>query len=497
MKRSTLIVLGLFVLLLALALMLSKKPAQRGTRELDLSSIKAKELAAIEIQKAGEEKPVELAKKDGVWKLKDGHLADPDAVDRAVKAISEISTDDFISRSASRQEKYGVSKEKGLKISLRRSSGSPISLMLGSSDKGGAFIRREGEKEIFKLKRNISYLFPTESKRWLKLKLVDFKIEDLKGARIALAGVQAYELLPTEDEQVWKLADSSVLPEGFRFDGKAARALVQQAVSCRATEIVDEAPEGVETGFGEAEDRITLNGDGASVSLHLGAMTEKNLVWARVDGRDRLFRIPEYQAKNLRKKLEDLRDMRLMKIDPEKLSDLRIQSGKTSIHLVRGEQGDWSIDEKASRPPQDFNFDPAMVEGFISSLENLRAEKYFGAKAPAKTGFNHPLIRIELESAASPPIQLLVGREIKQKEGASLFYAQGNADDMIYGIPAFQKERLSRGWELFRKINRPPGGGMGNIDPATLAKLPPEVRQQLLQQMRQRQQMQQMQRRTQ
>lgn len=495
MKRSTLIVTSLFVILLVLVLVLSKKPARRGTRELDLSSVRPANVSAIKITAADQESSVELSRKDGVWTLKDGHLADPEAVDRALEAISKIKTDDLTSTTASRQERYGVSDDKGLKVELQ--GGSPLNLIIGSSERGGNFIREAGKNSIFKLKRNLSYLFPTKKKSWLKLKLVDFKMEDLTGAQIALVGQQSFDLIPTDNEKEWKLKEENLLPEDFRFDGTAARALVQQAVNCRASEIIDEAPKDVDTGLGDGEDRITLKAGDAKVTIHLGASVDKNKVWARIDGRDRLFKLPEYEAKNLRKKLEDLRNMHLMKIDAEKLSDVRIHSGKSSIHLVKGKEGTWSIDEKDSPPPKDFDYDPAMVEGFISSIEGLRAEKFFGPKAPGKTGLDHPLIRVEFESAGSPPIQLLIGREIKNKGGPSMYFAQGNADDMVYAIPSFQKERLSRGWDLFRKVNRPPGGGMGNIDPATFAKLPPELRKKLLQQMQQRQQMQQLQRQTQ
>jgi len=486
MKRSTLIVVSLFIVLLAAALMLSKKPAQRGGQELDLSSLTPETLSGITVKAPESEKAVTLRKEGETWKLADGHLADPEAVQRALDAIGEIRTTDLVSTSAARREKYGVGDKKALRIELQRQDATPVVLLLGSSAKGGGYIRRDGTNAIFKLKRNISYLFPSESKRWLKLKLFDAAIEDLKGVKIALKGETPYELIPGDDEAEWKLKDDSILPGDFRFDGKAARALVQQALSCRATEIVDELPEGTDAGLDA--DQISLELEKGSVTLHLGALAGKNLVWARVDGRDPFFKIPEYQAKNLRKKVEDLRDLHLMSFEKEKISDLRIEAGKTAIHLHKGDDGSWSIDEKLSKPPKDFQFDPAMVEGFISSLESLRAETFIGPKPGAKTGLDHPTVRIDLEAAGNTPVQLLVGAEFKGGEGSpGGYYAQGNADDAVYVIPAFQKKRLERGWELFRKINRPPGGGMGNIDPETLAKLPPEVRRQLLQQMQQQQ----------
>ena len=388
MKRSTLIVVSLFIVLLVAALMLSKKPAQRGGQELDLSSLTPETLSGVIVKAPEGEKTVTLRKEGGIWKLADGHLADPEAVKRALDAIGEIRTTDLVSTSAARREKYGVGDEKALRIELQGKDTKPVVLLLGSSAKGGGYIRRDGTNAIFKLKRNISYLFPSESKRWLKLKLVDAAIEDLKGVKIALKDEIPYELIPGDDEAQWKLRDDSILPEGFRFDGKAARALVQQALSCRAGEIVDELPEGTDAGLDQ--DRITLELEDGAVTLHLGASAGKNLVWARVDGREPFFKVPEYQARNLRKKVEDLRDLHLMNFEKEKISDLRIDAGKTAIHLHKGDDGSWSIDEKLSRPPKDFQFDPAMVDGFISSLANLRAEKFIGPKPGGKTGLDHP-----------------------------------------------------------------------------------------------------------
>jgi len=485
MKRSTIIIIVLFVILLGLAIMLSKKPAERGNQHLDLTGIDSSSIQSLKIT-APEDKKIELKKEENLWKLADGHLADPDALNRATEALLEIKTSDLISTSKARRENYGVDETKGLDLMLSLSSGDPIHLILGTSEKGGAYARRAGKDSIFKLKKNINYYFPTETKRWLKLKLVDFKIEDLKSAEIAPAGEKAYRIIPGDDESRWKIEDNSLLPEGFRFDEKGAKSLVQAALNCRAGEIIDEVPEETDTGLGENEDRISLSSDDTTIALHLGGEAGENLIWARIDGRDRFFKIPEYQAKQLRKKIVDLRDLRLMSFDREKMTDLRISGKKTDIHLVKKEDGSWGIDEKTSKPPEPPDFDSTMVDGFVHSLLNLKAARYLGDASGQSTGLKHPALRLELDLAGSPPIQLNIGKKLPGKDTPALYFAQGNADDAIYGLSEFDMNRLSRGWELFKKPTPPPGGGMGNIDPETLAKLPPEIRRQLLQQMQQR-----------
>jgi len=484
MKRSTLIVIVCFALLAGLVLVVSDRPAKRGSRSLDLTDLDASKVTAISIS-GPEEKKVELKKDGETWVLSDQHLADPTMIDRALEALVELKTSDLVSTSKERRQKYGVDEEKGTEVVLEVSDGQPVHLVLGKSEKGGSYVRPADQDAVFKLQKSIVYRFPVDAKRWLKLKLVDFSPEELKGVEIAPSGASAFTIVPA-GEKTWALKDPSILPEGFRFDGKAAYSLAQAAVNVRASELIDQPPEGEETGLGETEDRITIRADSGGVTLHLGGKTEKNMVWARIDGRKPFFKIPEYQADKLKKKLEDLRNLRVMEFDPEKLSSLRITAGKESIHLLRKDGGDWSIDTETGKPPEGFDFDPGRVGFFLDSLKELKASRMLEEAGDDRTGLKRPGIRIELEAPEGPPALLLIGRKIKG-EKPEQYYARGNADDALYALSGFEKNRLGRGWELFKKLPPPSGGGMGNIDPETLAKLPPEIRRQLLQQMQQQQ----------
>jgi hypothetical protein len=185
-----------------------------------------------------------------------------------------------------------------------------------------------------------------------------------------------------------------------------------------------------------------------------------------------------------------MRDLRLMDFDPNAVVGVRLNTATKEIHLVK-EQGAWTPDTTVSKPPADLDFDPAMVDRFVHSLENLRATQWLGEKTPRNAGFNRPLVTIELEFENSPSATLVLGRKIPKEEPPKVF-GRGNADNAIYSIASFHADRLGHGWELFRRPPAGPPGGMGSIDPETLKNLPPEIREQLMQQLRQQQQQQEM-----
>ncbi len=489
MKRNTIIALVVFALLLVGVIVLNRQPVMRGATTLDLSTITTDSIEAISLS-GPEETRVALVREEGVWRLDDQNrrLADPTAVDRALEALGKVSTSDMVSSSVARQEYYGVDENKGRHIRLKTTSGDEEALVFGQSVKGGSFLRKDGGTAIFKVSANLRGLFPTETSRWLKLNLIDQPFEDLKAVEVALSGEAPFTLLPAADDTRWRLEDPSILPEAFRFDGAEAMSMARAAATFRASKIIEDEVE--DTGLGDGDDRITLSFEGGDEVIHLGGETDDHSVYARLDGRDALFAIPEYRVKKLRKTPLAMRDLHLMDFDPTAVVSVRLDAGSEEILWVK-EQGEWTPDTSVSKPPADLDLDPAMVDAFIHSLENLRAAEWLGAKTPRRAGLDRPSGTVELGFENSPSATLTLGRKIP-KEEPSKVYCRGNVDQAVYSLDSFQADRLGRGWDLFRRPPAGPPGGMGSIDPKTLSSLPPEIREQLMQQLRQQQQQQEM-----
>jgi len=434
-----------------------------------------------------------LNREDREWRLESGRLADPDMVARALEGLQAIDTTEVISTSEAKRPDFGVDADGGTAVVVRARGKKLADVVVGTAAQPGTYLRRVGEDAVFQTRQALQHLFPVDQARWLKLRLLDGTLDDASRVVVRLAGERPFALTPTEDEMRWALEDESLLPEGFRFDGAVARSLAGALVGIRAKELVEEAPEEGATGLEGEHDSFTLTTDESEATVHLGAATGEGDVYARVDGRDALFLVAPYQAKRLRKTLADLRDLRLMNLEPDQAVGMAIDDGTGSIRLSRGAEGGWQPAPDGEQPPADLDFDPAMVDRLLASLVNLRAARVVEGVDATAAGLDSPTTRVVVELGEGATAALEFGSAADDPEGRKLVYARGNADDLVYAVNDHQPTRFGRDWELFRRQQAPPSQSTNpwaNMDPETLKNLPPEVRESILKQMQEEQQKQ-------
>jgi len=359
-------------------------------------------------------------------------------------------------------------------------------VVVGEAASGGSYVRPVGGDTVFQTSRSLRHLFPSDTTKWLKLKLFDAELDEVQRVEVMLAGQSAWAIVPGDDEQgqEWKLEDASPLPEGFRFDGRGARSLATTLAGLRAKEIVGDPPDEDALGFSGKYDRLSLSTASGSVSVHLGATAEEDDVYARVAGRDAVFLIRSYQAKNLRKQLTDLRDLRLMAFDAESANGLAINHGRKEYRFIKSEAG-WQIDPEGNQPDDDFEFDPNTVDRTVQSIASLRATTLEEGVSPAAAGLNRPTAKVEVVLVDGEPISLTFGKSTTDEDERTQYYAAGNADDRVYTVGEYHFTRLTRGWDTFKYVAPPPAAGnpFANMDPETLKNLPPEVRENIMRQM--------------
>jgi hypothetical protein len=519
MSRSTLAVLIVFVLLLGAVLIFRGGPVERGTDRLATTDVERDRIDRLELEgppptppeptgEEGEEAPpapeperIELVRTDAAgWTVgEDGHLADPERIDQALETLLGIETTDVVSISETRWAEYGVDAASGITVTAHAGSKRPVRLVIGSPARGGTYIRRVGEDTVFHAATGLRPRFPLQQSRWLKLTLVDAELEDVERVTVDLADTDPYVLVPAEEDDGWQLADPSSLPEtGFRFDERAARTLVSSLVNLRAAEIIEPPEDPSELGLEGNPDRLIVTSGDTTTTVRLGATSDDDQVYAAVEGRDAVLLLRSYQARNLRKTVPDLRDMRLLAYDPEQVTGLSITHDGQTLRVVRSDDGAWTIDPDGAQPPEEgFELDPQAVERLVSSMKGSVKGASLTELSPtdAATGLDRPDPAVTLELADGATIELRFGDSTTNDEDRTVYYATGNADERVYTVAEPQRNRFTRGWDLFAYV--PPPTGMGNnpfanLTPEQIKNLPPELRQQIEQQMREQQRQQQM-----
>ncbi|MCK5688147.1 DUF4340 domain-containing protein, partial [Myxococcota bacterium] len=353
---------------------------------------------------------------------------------------------------------------------------------------GGSYMLFDGA--IYKISKVFPATFKKERKAWFNRKLFDDQIADVKRLAVSAPGV-SYALIQKDGE--WALEDASVLPEGFRFDSGLARSLVNGVIGTRAKEILEKDPEAASSGLGKDAWTLAYSvGAGASAKVHtllIGKSdAEKNVYAKSVESDDSLL-LPASGAARLQKKIEDFRNLHVMDFDAAKAKELSIRTSKGLLSFVKTE-GQWAIGKSFEKAAEGFEFDPSTVARRLGVISSLKADARLDLDTAA-AGLLAPRSVITVVQEDGTTVRLITGKEVQTGDKTNV-YISGNIDGAVYQVAKARIDQLVGGLESFKKVAPPPGGmggnPLGNIDPQQLQNLPPEIRQQLIQQLMQQQQ---------
>jgi len=492
MKKTTLLVLGVFVVLLVVFFATREREVSVGVRKLELPQIDKDKVVAVEISGA---KSATLKKEVGGWTVADPakpdqkHPADETQVNSALDALKEMKVQDLISDKAERQAEYETDDAKGLKLKVASAGAPSLDLVIGKSAKtGGVYIRKANESATYVAQGRFQWLFRKDVNGWRKRAIFDLKPDQISELTVRPKGAEPYVIQAKGEGGGWFLKEGTPLPPGFRFDASAAQGSVQQFASLRAQDFVDAAANDESLGLsGEHTVLEAQLKDGKKIALHIGKEYEskdvptKGAVAARVEGDPQVYLIPKYSATNLSRKATDLRDLTLLSFDPQKATKVTIQSpGKKTVVVKDG--GAWKVVEP-KKLPSGFDFDPGQVQGQLQMLKSLRASHVLEqAPTPAQSGLARPTTTVDIAVEGGPSQSLRFGKELKTDKGAKEAYVKGSADNLTYAIYDAARTRYETGIELFKKPPPPPpnmGGGMRGLE-----NLPPDVRQKIEAQLR-------------
>ena len=491
MKRATIIVVGVFVLLLVVFLATREREVSVGVRKLELPQIEKDKVIALEISGA---KSASLKKEGAGWTVADPakpeqkHPADEAQVNSVLDALKELKAQDLISEKAERQAEYETDETKGLKVKIISQGAPPLDLVIGKSAKaGGVYLRKASENATYVAQGRFQWLVRKDASGWRKRAILNLKPDEISELSVHPRGGDPYVIQAKAEGGGWILKEGTPLPPGFRFDSSAAQGSVQQFASIRAQDFLD-APASDES-LGLSGDHTILEArlkDGKKLVLHLGNEYEgkdvqtKGAVAARMEGDPQVYLVPKYSATNLSRKASELRDLTLLSFDPQKATKVTIQSpGKKTVVLKEGDS--WRIVEP-KKLPAGFEFDPGQVQSHLQMLKALRASRVVETAAnPAQTGLSRSTTMVDIAVEGGATQSLRFGKELKSDKGKEA-YVKGSADNLTYAIYDAVRTRFETGIELFKKQPPPPpstGGGMRGLE-----NLPPDVRQKIEAQLR-------------
>jgi hypothetical protein len=488
MKKSTIIAIAVFAVLLIGALAMLREKPERGITRVSFADIKPDQVTRIETRGKAS---VEMTKEGDAWKLADGKRADAVAIQRLLETIPKIQSSTVVTRNAERFSELEVDDEKGTGILVASGDRELADFVVGKTARGGAHVRVDDT--VYAVRGVFPSVFAREAGQWIEKKLFEVDREQVEKIEVSLADGTRYNLVLKENK--WGLEDPSILPAGFRFDPSQAESVANQVINARAGEVLDTDPGDDKTGLGGTTDSFTLVGkDGKRTTLRLGGESEQKNVYARADGWDEVLTLFPHSSRALRKTPSDMRDLGLMSFSPNDVVKLEIENGADELRLEREADGKtWKVASATGETPEGFQLDPMKVEQRVVAMRSARGTAI--APEGAATQLDEPTAKLTATTDEGESAVLAFGGETEQDERGAVF-ARGNADSKAYLVAKFTRDNLTGGLPTFAVQASPEGGlgaaamGGGGLDPAALQNLPPDVRESILKQLAQQQQQQ-------
>ncbi|MFM8410302.1 MAG: DUF4340 domain-containing protein [Alphaproteobacteria bacterium] len=239
-------------------------------------------------------------------------------------------------------------------------------------------------------------------------------------------------------------------PVDVPADPGTVRNLLEAVAAAESKKVVaDEAETPATYGLDVPTAQLTLVLDDATrlPTIRIGKTTPVGYgAYARVgDDPSVLLTTGAFHA-GVRKSVDDLRDRTILAFRGSELKQVRIvANGRSELVLDRDGEGDgWKIVQ-----PSELRADTSQVQGFLTSLEGLRAEGFADGAPTAEQGLLPPEQTITLVPREGDPLELRVGKVVGDENARKVFVARG-ATGPVYWITPQVAQGFGKGVDELR-----------------------------------------------
>ncbi len=295
----------------------------------------------------------------------------------------------------------------------------------------GVYVRREGQDGVIRVPTAILDLLPATP--------------DALRSRTLLAGVPSavtrleirndsgYIQLARTPAGAWRILQ----PVDTRADPVPVDTILRELFACTVVQFVqdgvtDFSPYGLDTRSALTAILDTEGGPGARmVAFGDPLASAPGLVYARLQGENSVYAVPDAAARALAVRPDDLRDRRIPGLSlPSRIRGIRAESGDSVLQLERTGNGTWQI-ERPRRVPAD----PAAIDALLAGWAAVRVMDFETPPSPSAASALPPppeprytrRIQITLQGEDAPAI--LFAGPLDTPEGGDGASSGGPAPD--------------------------------------------------------------------
>lgn len=292
MNRTTLILLGVLVVLAAATVIVFQRPGERSLSESGTApflAVDSANVTAISIVSDGS--MISLGKRGTEWVIEGSpeYRADPGAVAGLLKEISGLSVRSIVSSKPEKHALFQVDTS-GTMITLRHSSGDPLSFFLGKTAPGFSevYARREGSDDVVLIAAAASYAARRPAEEWRDKAMVRIPTDQIREI--------TFQYGDTTFTLAWQ--DSAWSIDGSPVQERAVNSIVTTLSEFRADDFVDAPPSSIR----RPEAIISF----AGVALRLYHSRGEDHYLAQSSSSSQWYRVAGWKARQVLKRKADL-----------------------------------------------------------------------------------------------------------------------------------------------------------------------------------------------
>ena len=266
------------------------------------------------------------------------------------------------------------------------------------------------------------------------------KLDENSITQLALKKKGSTPILLTRTGSDWKITE----PKPLGADQTAVTGVLSTLSSLNSERLVEGKSTGLER-YGLDHPSLQLDiteKDKRTQQLLLGDDTPAGgAVYAALAGDPRVFTVAGYQKTSLDKSLNDLRDKRLLTVNPDKVSRLEIDGNHGEIEFGRN-QDEWQI-----LKPKPMRADSSTVGELVSKLTDARMDLGSSDTAARESdaAFAHGIsvARVKVTDEAST-------EDLQIRKNKDSYYAKSSAVQGTYKVSSDLANALDKKLEDFR-----------------------------------------------
>jgi hypothetical protein len=386
-----------------------------------------------------------------------------DLLDEIKKLTGELRT-----RKKSLHPDFDITDEKAVHIALYKEEGKPYrELLLGKKGErwGEGFVRFAGSNKVYLADKNLRSTLgmyaedaKPEAKKWLDLKIVDEKSEEI--ARVALDMPGKHLLLekrekkkpegeekptaPEEKEEEkkeyeWVLVEPEI---DFKLKESTVKSVVSSVSQLKGDDVADPAKMD-EYGFASPTYTATITMDDETTeTILVGEKTEEdNKRYAMRKDATTVYVVPGYTVTNVFKKMRDFVEIEIWDFKKEDIASVSLKRPEYEILLQpkEGSEGKESKDWVLAKPETRFTLKSYRIDSILSRVTKPSPDDLFVKGELQTYGLDDPQFKAVVKMKDDSTRVLNFGKTVEDGEDR---YVKFEGKDHVYSFTKWNFDDL-------------------------------------------------------